>query len=1158
MKWTTEQEQAIVTKDCNLLVAAGAGSGKTAVLVERIIRKITEDNIDVDRLLVVTFTNAAASEMRERVADRLYKLLPTNPEMHKQIMLLNKASISTLHSFCLKVIRDNFFKVELDPNFRIGDTTECDLLKFESLEELLEEIYSDDKSEYAELINIYTDKKSDDLLKNIIMNVYNFIQSSPYPNQWLDEKCEMYNVSEDIDFGETKWGEYLLNFAKEEVAGLIKGIKEVLEELYACEDAQNYISTLEDDVFLLKSLDKVSTWDEMYNAINNIEFGRLKQSRKTTSDVKDLVKNIRDEMKKTIVDHYKQDIFVASSADIISDLKLLYKYIKQISDLVKRFEEIYTVKKREKNIIDFSDIEHLTLKILTENEEVRKVYKDKYEEILVDEYQDSNLIQEYIINTISNDKTFLVGDVKQSIYKFRQARPELFLHKYDTYSMEEGANRKILLFKNFRSNNNIIEATNYIFSKIMSKELGEIEYNEQEYLKFGATYYENAGDDVEINLIETAMPKDEEEVKDSTTEEIYDEINEKPQLEGKVIAKRIRELVGTLDVYDKKLEGYRKAEYKDIVILLRSTTVYSDCFIEELSRQDIPVYCDKDMGYFDSTEVQIVMSLLKIIDNPIQDIPLIAVLRSPIGNFTSDELVSIRTIDPNIPFYTAMQKGITQSLGKLSSKIENFLERLDSWREKSKYLPLHEFIWQLYEETGYYDYTFLLPNGEKKQANLKLLIERAENYERTSYKGLFNFINYIENIKTTNGNMESSRIVGENENVVRIMTIHKSKGLEFPIVFLAGTAKRFNMKEFHEKIVLHQDWGFGADVIKYDKRIQYPGIPKQALIAKSKLESLSEEMRILYVAMTRAREKLIITALTSNAEKLYDKLSGEVTLYKLIHSSSFINWIGLAVFEKNPKWKVKTWSYQDVLNIEDVSFADADGLSKNVVSDSDASSDYKNIDELLSWKYPYKYATLLPTKISISEIKRLQQESDEENFVKGKELIEKPAFMADNIQSGAKYGTLMHSLVQNLNFDTCNIEEILSNANIEEKMLDVYRNDLKKFVESDLYRRIQKSEKCKREVSFNLNVPIKEVYTLEDDVKDKIMVQGIIDLYFEEKNEIVLVDYKTDNCKSEEEFIKRYKVQLEYYRKALEQITGKKVKETIIYSFKLNKCIQLA
>ena len=1152
MKWTPEQEQAINTKDCNLLVAAGAGSGKTAVLVERIIKKITEDNIDIDKLLVVTFTNAAASEMRERVADRLYKLLAEKPDMHKQIMLLNKASIMTLHSFCLKVIRDNFFKIDLDPNFRIGDNTECELLKFESVEEVLEEVYATESDEYSELIDIYTDKKSDDLIKEIILNIYKFIQSSPYPFEWLDEKCEMYNVDENEDFAETPWGTYLLNYAKEEIAGTIDELNEVLEEIYDCEDAKNYVLTLEEDVFVLKALDKISTWDQMYEQISKIEFANLKQARKAPDEIKDLVKEVREKMKKNIKEYLKENVFVASSNEIIEDLKLLYKYLTLISNLVKKLDEIYTLKKREKNIVDFSDIEHLCLKLLSENEDVRNIYKDKYEEILIDEYQDSNLIQEYIINTISNQKTFLVGDVKQSIYRFRQARPELFLYKYNTYSIEEAKNQKILLFKNFRSNNNIIEATNYIFSQIMSIELGEIDYNEQEYLKFGAEYYKNTGDDVEIDLIETKPGEDAEMFN------IDDEINDTPQLEGKVIANRINELVGNIDVYDKSIEGYRKAEYKDIVILLRATTRYSDCFIEELSKQNIPVFCDNSLGYFDTSEIQIIMSLLKIIDNPIQDIPLLAVLRSQIGNFTSDELVSIRLIDKNVPFYTAMQKSIVQLSDELSNKVENFLTTLDSWRDKSKYLPLNELIWHVYKQTGYYDYVSLLPNGEKRQANLKLLIERAENYERTSYKGLFNFINYIENIKTANGDMESSRIVGENENVVRIMSIHKSKGLEFPIVFLAGTSRKFNMRDFQEKIVLHQEFGFGANVIKYDKRIEYPSIPRLALIQKSKLESLSEEMRILYVAMTRAREKLIITAMNSNIEKLYDNLSKTITPYRLRKATSFIDWLGLSVFEKNKNWKINMWKYDDVLKIEKNMDEHYNRLLENINNNFIMDDNYKNIEEVLNWKYPYKISTILPTKISISEIKRLQNQIDtENNFVNKKELIEKPSFMSDKIEDGAMYGTTMHALVQKLDFDTINIDEIVDNANIDKNLINVYKNNLKAFSGSMLFNRIREAEIVKRETSFNLNVPIKDIYDLQDETNDKIMLQGIIDLYFVENGEIVLVDYKTDNLENEEEFKKRYAVQLKYYKIALEKITGMTVKETIIYSFKLKKCINL-
>ena len=1152
MKWTPEQEQAINTKDCNLLVAAGAGSGKTAVLVERIIKKITEDNIDIDKLLVVTFTNAAASEMRERIADRLYKLLAENRDMHKQIMLLNKASITTLHSFCLKVIRDNFFKIDLDPNFRIGDTTECELLKFEAVEEVLEEVYAYDSDEYSELINIYTDKKSDDLIKEIILNIYKFIQSSPYPFEWLNEKCEMYNVDEKEDFSETPWGTYLLNYAKEEIAGTIEELKEVLEEIYDCEEARNYILTLEEDVFVLKALDKISTWDEMYEQINKIEFSNLKQARKAPDEIKDLVKEAREKMKKNIKEYLKENVFVASSFEIAEDLKLLYKYLTLISNLVKKLDDIYTSKKREKNIVDFSDIEHLCLNLLSENEDVRKIYKDKYEEILIDEYQDSNLIQEYIINTISNQKTFLVGDVKQSIYRFRQARPELFLYKYNTYIAEKAKNQKILLFKNFRSNNNIIEATNYIFSQIMSIELGEIDYDEKEYLKFGAEYYEKNGDNVEINLIETKPDENGEAF------EVEDEINDTPQLEGKVIANRINELVGTLEVYDKNTGEYRKAEYKDIVILLRATTRYSDCFVEELSKRNIPVFCDNNLGYFDTSEIQITMSLLKIIDNPIQDIPLIAVLRSQIGNFTSDELVSIRLIDRNVPFYTAMQKGITQLSEDLSNKVETFLDILDSWRDKSKYLPLNELIWHVYTQTGYYDYVSLLPNGEKRQANLKLLIERAENYERTSYKGLFNFINYIENIKTTNGDMESSRIVGENENVVRIMSIHKSKGLEFPVVFLAGTSRRFNMRDFQEKIVLHQEFGFGADVIKYDKRIEYPSIPRLALIQKSKLESLSEEMRILYVAMTRAREKLIITAMNSNIEKLYDKLSKSITSYRLRKATSFIDWIGLSVFEKNKDWQINMWKYEDVIKIandidEHYSML-LDNIDKNFVKNDS----YGKIEEVLNWKYPYEYSTILPTKISISEIKRLQSQSEtENNFVKEKNLIEKPTFMNEKIEDGTSYGTTMHALVQKLDFNNVNIDEIVDNANIEKYLINIYKKNLKTFVQSELFKRIREAVTVKREISFNLNVPIKEIYNMENEVDDKIMLQGIIDLYFIENNEIVLVDYKTDNLDDEKEFIKRYSTQLNYYKLALEKITGMNVKESIIYSFKLKKTIKV-
>lgn len=1148
MKWTIEQEKAIYTKNCNLLVAAGAGSGKTAVLVERIINKIINDKVDIDRLLVVTFTNAAASEMRERIAESLYKSLENNPELQKQILLLNKASITTLHSFCLRVIRDNFFKVDLDPNFRVANDTECELLKLEAMEDTLEEIYEDESDEFTDVLNIYTDNRGDALLRDTLFGIYKFIQSSPFPYEWLDEKCEMYNVNNYTDFSETIWGEYLLNYAKDEVAGSIQELKEVTEEIFDCPDAQNYLITLQEDILNLKALEKVNTWDDMYNQISLLNFSTLKQARTAPDEIKELVKETREKIKKNVKSYLKENVFVSPSKEVFDDLKSSYKNLKVLSNLVKKFDEIYTTKKREKNILDFSDIEHICLKLLAENEDIRNMYKSKFDEILVDEYQDSNLIQEYIINTISNQKTFMVGDVKQSIYRFRQARPELFLDKYNSYSEDDDSspNQKILLFKNFRSNKNIIDATNYIFKNIMSKEMGEIDYTEKEYLQFGADCYSNYGDNVEINLIENKLQEDEE---------IDDDISEKPQLEGKVIAKRISEIVGKLDVYDKHAKIVRKAEYKDIVILLRATTRYSDCFVDELSKKGIPVFCDSSLGYFDTNELQTITSLLKIIDNPIQDIPLIAVLRSQIGNFTADELVSIRTCDRNVPFYIAMQKSLASVDEKLTNKINNFLNMLNKWRDESKYLPLNEFIWKLYIETGYYDFVSLLPDGVKRQANLKLLIQRAEAYEKTSFKGLFNFINYIENIKNSNNDLENSKIVGENENVVRIMSIHKSKGLEFPIVFLSGTTRKFNMRDFQDKIVLHQELGFGTDIIKYDKRIQYPSIPKLALIQKSKVEALSEEMRILYVAMTRAREKLIITAMTPNIEKTYEKLSKAISSYRIGKATSLFDWIGLSVFDKNNDWNIKEWKYSDIINSEIESEEKYSTLIENIDKNFVKDESYEKIDSILSWKYPYAELINLPTKISISELKSRANRDAELDDIK--ELIDKPNFMKEDITTGASYGTTVHAILQAIDFKNPDIDFACRSINADEKIIISAKKQVVDFQNSELFRRIQKSDVVKKETSFNLNIPVNLVYELENEIDEKIMIQGIIDLYFIEDGEIVLVDYKTDNVKAEDELIKRYALQLKYYKMALQDITGLNVKESIIYSLKLKKEIRL-
>ena len=860
----------------------------------------------------------------------------------------------------------------------------------------------------------------------------------------------------------------------------------------------------------------------------------------------------------------------------------MYDNLKGICKLVKDFDVKFKAKKLDKNLVDFNDIEHIALKLLSENEDISSIYREQFEEILVDEYQDSNMIQEYILGTISKNRMFMVGDVKQSIYRFRQARPDLFLSKYNSYPNVNdnllSNSKKILLFKNFRSNENIIDATNYIFEKIMSKEIGEIDYDEKEYLKFGAEYYGYTGEPTEINLIETKNQNEEFELE----EEI--DIESNAQLEGKFIAHRIKELVGKLEIYDKKTGQKRLATYRDFVILLRSTVGSIDAFMEELNFASIPVYSDNTGGYFNNTEVQIIMALLKIIDNPIQDIPLIAVLRSQIGGFTSEELTEIRLIDRNTSYYEAMQKYAAQG-NELSNKVHNFLNKISEWRNKSKYMSLSELLWLLYNETGYYYYISLFPDGLQRQSNLKLLLERAEAYEKTSFKGLFNFLTYIDNIKESSGYMESSKIIGENEDVVRIMSIHKSKGLEFPVVFLAGTTKKFNYRELNENLIFHSELGFGADVINYDARIRYPSISKIALSQKIKSEVMSEEMRILYVAMTRAREKLIITALVPNLEKAMDKYSEPLTNYKISKATNFFDWIGTCVIDKKNDWKVNKYSFEDIINLEvsedeiknklakllksneaeyDVKLPEEGkklgkrDIINQIMLNLDSESNYerkeiRQIDNQMNWIYVHTLATGIPSKISITELKRLESKEESSQDIA---LIEKPDFMSEQIESGTRYGTIVHAALQKLDFEKINIEETVRLLTDDAKTQKSIINKLTRFTKTSLFEDIKNAKKVFKETSFNLNLTSKEVYDI--DSNESIMIQGIIDLYFIDKNDdIILVDYKTDNVEDGKELIVRYKPQLDYYKRALQDITGKNLKKTIIYSLKLEKEIEI-
>ena len=929
------------------------GSGKTAVLVERIINKVINDKIDIDKILIVTFTSAAASEMRERILEAIYKKIeeePTNTDLQRQIILLNKCNISTIHSFCLDIIRNNFYEIDASANFRVADTAEIELLKQEVVDDLFEEKYLEENKAFEKLLNTYANYRGDENLRQLVLNIYKFIQSSPFPGKWLEEQVEKFNLKDKLnnDFSETVWGQILLENFKEELIDSILKLKQVEKNLMKFEELNKYQIVIGSDIEGLERIEANSnSWENAYNSALTLSWAKWPSDRKITLEAKDEAKEIRDSVKKKVASTVEKYL-IYNSKQANSDIYEMYEILDALKQLVLEFTEKFSVRKKEKNIVDFNDIEHFALNILLKVDEdgriyetdVAKKYKEKFDEIAIDEYQDSNMVQEYILKSVSKgNNIFMVGDVKQSIYKFRQARPELFLEKYSTYKLK-GENisngMKIQLFKNFRSRENVLDLTNLIFENIMSYKLGDICYDENEFLNYGANYPEFEGkDDNEVNNIQEKnneaknyagiaelniidlKPEEIDIYKDEIEENLNqedDEVQENQEriedvvLEAKYVAKKIKEIIDSnYMVYDRK-QGYRKVTYKDIVVLLRSTKVSAPIFEKEISNLNMPVFSDVSSEYLESMEIQTMMSLLKVIDNPMQDIPLVTVLRSSIGGFTDNELVEIRGNDKNISFYESV-KNKYEDLKKYSSvdgdketreedfedkennennekngnnenkkidlknKLENFLKNLKKWQNEEKYMSLDELIWQIYSDTNFYNFVTLLPNGGLRQANLKILFERAKQYESASFKGLFNFINFIDKLHSNSGDLSSAKLIGENENVIRIMSIHKSKGLEFPVVFLSCMGKQFNLQDLNDNIILHQDLGFGPKYINPDKKIEYTTLAKEAIKLKAKVETLSEEMRVLYVALTRAKEKLIITGVSKDLEKSFREKS---------------------------------------------------------------------------------------------------------------------------------------------------------------------------------------------------------------------------------------------------------------------------------------------
>ena len=1227
MKWTKEQEQAIYEKNTNILVAAAAGSGKTAVLVERIINKIINENIDIDKLLVVTFTNAAASEMRERVLNAIYEKLENDSEnqnLQRQITLLNKASICTIDSFCLDVVRNHFYELDnVSPNFRIGDTTEIELLKQEIIEEIFEKKYEEEDKDFNTLINTYTSYRDDTPLKEIILKIYNYIQSNPFPEKWLNEKIEMFNLEgkkeEYSDFSNTVWGEELLKEVEEELIDDITALQDIEESLSFDPELNKFWQTIRSDIDMLQTLkNNLDNWDRAYEISKNINFVTWPR-KKIESSIKEEAKIIRDDVKKKL-NKVINKILICDSDEAKQDIQDMYNVLDKLKYVILEFQEEFSKRKRERNIVDFNDIEHFALKILLKETEegkieptdVAKKYKEKYIEMAIDEYQDSNLVQEYILNAVSKgDNIFMVGDVKQSIYKFRQAMPELFLDKYKNYKKIEDKkqedNLKIKLFKNFRSRENVLKFTNLIFQDIMSNLLGDIEYNQEEYLNLGAQYPEEKQNlNTEINIID--LKENEEEQSNVSTEDLNENVeNEEQQeriedieLEARFVANKIREIVqNKYQIWDAKKDTYRDIKYKDIVVLLRSTSNIAPIFEQEIIRLDMPVFSDSSQEYLDSIEIQTIMSLLKIIDNPMQDIPLVTVLRSNIGKFTDDELVEIRLSDKYENYYTCMKKAKLDVNPKLKDKIQRFFESIEEWRKEQEYLSLDELIWKIYIDTGYYNYVGLMPNGALRQANLKMLFQRARQYESSNFKGLYNFINFIEKLRLSSGDLGAAKLIGENDDVIRIMSIHKSKGLEFPVVFLSSTGKQFNLMDLNQNILLHQEMGIGVKYINYERQVQYDTLTKTAMRNKILVETLSEEMRILYVALTRAKEKLFITGLSKDYEKEAENIEKQICRYPKYLDK--INPILVKKYKRYLDWIMLVYNYEketaknfidfniykkkELLNsFENIKKEEID--AKEFLEKQDIDNDkIKKIEEILNWSYDYELSTTIPTKTSVTKIKQMQNEEniettldnyliDVEKDEKNKEKIQenslpKPQFLRkedDDKITSAQKGTLVHLCLQKLNekqeytlqeikdlINELELKQIITNK--EARSISTYK--ILAFTKSTIWKELRKAKVVEKEKPFYINIPAKEIYNQE--IEEDILVQGIIDLYYINGNdELVLVDYKTDYVEKgkEEELLNKYRKQLDLYKRALESALNRKVDKVYIYSVYLEKEIE--
>ena len=1223
--WTDAQWRAIFATGRDVLVSAAAGSGKTAVLIERLIQKMIreDDPIDVDQLLVVTFTNASAAEMRHRMAEALERELVKNPEAHhirRQLSLLNKAQISTLHSFCLSIVKQYAYVLDMDPGFRLANDAEAALLRDDVLVDVLESAYqAEDPEDVYRLIDSFTTDRDDQAIEVVIDKLFGAARVHPEPAKWLASIPAQYKLADDAVIDDLAF-----------IDPLKLTIKHTLEEAYAMtEEVRQYAllpdgpaplgATVEQDQLLLAEAIRLissHSWQETYDYFQGLKFATAGRIPKDSCD-EDLVKKAkdkRDQLKKRVM-KLKEEYFTRSPARLLEEMNMMHPLLETLVELTTAYGDRYKAVKSERGLVDFSDLEHFALQILTSEVDGKLVpsaiaedVMAQFKEVLVDEYQDTNRLQETILQIVksgteANGNLFMVGDVKQSIYRFRLAEPMLFLHKYLTFTSEpEQSGVKIDLNANFRSRPEVLHATNFIFSQIMGQRVGEIDYDDAAALKPGAPYRDGEAT-VELALLTTQdeelMP--EEDV--GNAELVEQEDLKKSQWEARYMIQKIKSLMEAKTmVVDPWSNKERLLEYRDIVILMRSMT-WSEDLTEEFKQAGIPLYAELKKGYFDALEVMIMLNTLRIVDNPYQDIPLASVLRAPFVGLTESELSRIRLSAPKEPFYEALKQFVRKGESGIhpatAEKLQRFLLQFEEWRHLARRGSLAELIWRIYMDTYYYEMVGAMANGKQRQSNLRALHDRALAYEQTSFRGLFRFLRFIDRMKKRGDDLGTARAMSEKENVVRLMTIHSSKGLEFPYVFIAGLGRDFNQMDFNELYLFDQTFGLAVKAIDPEKRISYTSLPFLAMKEKKQLELKSEEMRVLYVAMTRAKEKLLLVATVKDVDKTLSKwedasVAADTMLpeYVRARAKGFLDWIGPAVARHADyaSWQGRpnangiedpsSWSFETVY-VEQlrqdhivVDMPQIESIQQLVTEDLKA-----EVARRFDTAYPFERAITKRSKQSVSELKRLDQlrQEEEPEFFRPahvkeemkKSVYKRPAFMqqGDKKLSAAEIGTALHTTMQHLNFSMDSSSDSLTDfiQQLANKQLltvseagTVDVSSMQAFLQSELGERLRQAKQVLREVPFT--------YGLTDDDGDIQILQGIADCLFEEADgEWVLLDYKTDRVKGvlitenaiTREMNVRYGLQLSLYKKAIEQILRITIREKILYLFDAEKTLVL-